>query len=299
MKKLNNCLWLLAVMVLSLGWTASRANDNNLFPHEKGKVIFKVKAAFRASCTNRSVEVSAFKKAIPSNFNFEVAKKFPSHQPPSTTFNLRGEKLVDISLIYEGTFNESIPVSKLIAALKATGTVEYAEPVYKMDLVYNPSDTATGSQYYLTLIQAFDAWDITQGDTNLVVGVTDTGADMDHPDLAAGIKYNYNDPIDGVDNDSDGYIDNFAGWDVGQNDNDPNVDVVHGSFVCGLAGAVTDNVTGIAGTGFKTRFLPVKISNNGVLTAAYDGIVYAATMDVRSSIVRGVDLAVDNLVRIL
>ncbi|HMT29349.1 MAG TPA: S8 family serine peptidase, partial [Bacteroidia bacterium] len=71
-------------------------------------------------------------------------------------------------------------------------------------------------------------------------------------------------------------IDNFSGWDVGQNDNDPGIDVVHGSFVCGLAGAVADNVTGIAGSGFKTRFLPVKISNNGVLTAAYDGIVYAA-----------------------
>lgn len=276
MKKLNNCLWLLAILTLSLVSTSARATDNIVFPHEKGKVIFKVKTAFRASCTNKSVELPAFRNAIPSSANFEVARKFPAHQPPSTTYNSRGEKLVDITLIYEGTFNENVPVSKMIAALKATGAVEYAEPVYQLELVYNPNDTATGSQYYLSLIQAFDAWDITQGDTNLVVGVTDTGADMDHPDLAAGIKYNYNDPIDGVDNDGDGYTDNFAGWDVGQNDNDPNVDVVHGSFVCGLAGAVTDNVTGIAGTGFKTRFLPVKISNNGVLTAAYDGIVYAA-----------------------
>lgn len=245
-------------------------------PHQKGKVIFRMAPEYRASSRVSGIDLAEFQVIFNQIKAASVTKKFPRHEMPSTHFDARGNKMVDLSLIYEVSFDPSIPVSKVIQSLLATRKVIYAEPVYTMELLYNPNDPDTASQYYLSLIKAFDAWDINQGDTNFVVGVTDTGADLDHPDLAAGIKYNYADPINGVDDDGDGFTDNFYGWDVGDNDNDPSVDVVHGSFVCGLAGAATDNGTGIAGTGFKTRFLPVKISSNGVLNAAYDGIVYAA-----------------------
>lgn len=202
------------------------------------------------------------------------------------------------STLYEITYNNSIPIKKTINILMATGIIEYAEPLYKIQLLSNPNDPDTASQYYLGLIKAYDAWDISQGDSNIVVGVTDTGTDLDHPDLAAGIAYNYADPINGIDDDGDGYIDNFMGWGFGQNDNDPSVDVIHGSFVLGLAGAVTNNGIGIAGAGYKTRFLPVKISNNGVLTTAYEGIVYAADHGCQIINCSGVVLEVDSLVRI-
>jgi serine protease len=242
----------------------------------QGKLVVKVKAEFGAVCRTGGVEIASVNDALQRMNAFSITKKFPLHKSPETTYNSRGEKQVDISTIYDVSFDPVIPVEKAVNLLLATGKVEYAEPVYKMQLLYNPNDPDTASQYYLALIRAYDAWDISQGDSNLVVGVTDTGTDLDHPDLAAGIKYNYNDPINGIDDDNDGYIDNFMGWDVGQNDNDPSIDIVHGSFVSGLAGAVTDNGVGMAGPGFKVRYLPVKISNNGQLTAAYEGIVYAA-----------------------
>jgi serine protease len=245
-------------------------------PYQKGKVIFRMAPEYRASSRVTGIDLAEFQLIFNQIKAASVSKKFPRHEMPATHFDAKGNKLVDLSLIYEVSFDPAMPVNKVVQSLLATGKVIYAEPVYTMELLYNPNDPDTASQYYLTLIKAFDAWDVNQGDTNFVVGVTDTGADLDHPDLAAGIKYNYADPINGVDDDGDGFTDNFYGWDVGDNDNDPSVDVVHGSFVCGLAGASTDNGTGIAGTGFKTRFLPVKISSNGVLNAAYDGIVYAA-----------------------
>jgi len=242
----------------------------------QGKLVLKVKPSFGAQCRTSSVDLKVLDEAFRTISAFKTQKKFPNHRPPATERNANGDKLIDISTIYDVEFNSQIPVEKAINILLSTGTLEYAEPVYKMQLVYSPNDPDTASQYYLGLIRAYDAWDISKGDSVFTVGVTDTGTDLDHPDLAAGIQYNYNDPINGVDDDNDGYIDNFMGWDVGQNDNDPSVDVVHGSFVCGLAGAVTDNGVGIAGTGFNVRYLPVKISNNGALTAAYEGIVYAA-----------------------
>ncbi|MBK7388049.1 MAG: S8 family serine peptidase [Bacteroidetes bacterium] len=263
-------------LLFSILVTGLHASSPIPAPYQKGKVIFRMAPEYRTSSRVTGVDLPEFQVIFNQIKAGAVNKKFPKHELPSVQFDARGNKLVDLSLIYEVSFDPAMPVSKVIQSLLATGKVIYAEPVYTMELLYNPNDPDTASQYYLTLIKAFDAWDVNQGDTNFVVGVTDTGADLDHPDLAAGIKYNYADPINGADDDGDGFIDNFYGWDVGDNDNDPSVDVVHGSFVCGLAGAVTDNGTGIAGTGFKTRFLPIKISSNGILNAAYDGIVYAA-----------------------
>jgi serine protease len=275
MRKLSS-LQVSLCLLFSVLVTGLHASTPIPAPYQKGKVIFRMAPEYRASSRVSGIDLAEFQVIFNQIKAASVSKKFPRHEMPATHFDARGNKLVDLSLIYEVSFDPAMPVNKVVQSLLATGKVIYAEPVYTMELLYNPNDPDTASQYYLTLIKAFDAWDINQGDTNFVVGVTDTGADLDHPDLAAGIKYNYADPINGVDDDGDGFTDNFYGWDVGDNDNDPSVDVVHGSFVCGLAGASTDNGTGIAGTGFKTRFLPVKISSNGVLNAAYDGIVYAA-----------------------
>ncbi len=247
--------------------------SSDYFP---GKIIFKVKSQYRTSCKSNGVDFATINETLERIHVSKINKKFPNHQPPLEARNAQGNVLVDLSTIYEAEFDPQFQLGKAIQLLMASGKLEYAEPVYKMQLLFNPNDPDTALQYYLGLIRAYEAWDINQGDSSIVVGVTDTGTDLDHPDLANGIAYNYADPINGIDDDGDGFVDNFMGWDLGQNDNDPSVDVIHGSFVSGLAGAVTNNGVGIAGTGYKSRFLPVKISNNGVLTVAYDGIVYAA-----------------------
>jgi hypothetical protein len=165
--------------------------------------------------------------------------------------------------------------------LLKTGYFDVVEAIPLVKTCFNPNDPSTAQQYHLGLMKMFEGWDIFQGDTNTVIGITDTGFEFTHEDLAGSVKINYNDMPDGIDNDNDGYIDNFRGWDCSMNDNNPSSDpcatCYHGVHVAGIAGAVTNNALGIAGTGFHCKLLPIKIADSfGVLTSAYEGIIYAA-----------------------
>ena len=243
-------------------------------------IIFKIKSQYRNNCKNNEIDIKELKNIFNSLKANNVYKKFPDKLAPLKKYNNQGEKFADLSLIYELKYSSEILLEKAINSLYATGLIEYAEPHYLPKLLYIPDDPYNDSvhQYYLTNIRAYQGWDISKGDTNIVIGIDDTGTDIDHPDLEGNIKYNYEDTIDGLDNDNDGYTDNFRGWDMGENDNNPQVHKCeHGSHVSGIAAASADNGTGISGVGFKCKFLPVKIDDeNGHLTMAYEGIVYAA-----------------------
>ncbi|HMT28214.1 MAG TPA: S8/S53 family peptidase [Bacteroidia bacterium] len=241
-------------------------------------LILKLKSEFRSSAKVNGISNDQLNEVLQSIGATRISKKFPSKSAPEQERNAFGAKLVDLSLIYEVNYSSSAPVEKIMTSLLKTGLVEYAEPKYLPKLCFTPNDPNTGNQYFLGKIQAYAAWDIQQGDTNVVIGITDTGTDTDHPDLVNSIKYNYADPIDGVDNDGDTYVDNFRGWDLGEGDNDPSVNASnHGSHVSGCASSTTNNGTGVAAPGFNCKFLPVKIADaTGALTEAYEGIAYAA-----------------------
>lgn len=243
-------------------------------------IIVKIKSGLRSSCSLTSVANSGFNSATSKLGTIALKKVFPRHQAPLQERNAQGQKLADLSLIYEIKYSSPINIEKAINTILQTGTVEYAEPRYLYHYNYNPNDPSTGTQYFLTKIQAYTAWDISHGDTNIVVGIVDSGTDWDHPDLQANVKLNYNDPINGADDDADGYIDNWRGWDMSENDNNPMVDNSdHGSHVSGCAAAVTDNGVGVASPGFNCRFLPVKCADAQSTTTidhGYEGITYAA-----------------------
>src|SRR6185436_15895708 len=102
----------------------------------------------------------------------------------------------------------------------------------------------------------------------------------------------------GIDDDGDGYIDNWQGWDVVggidvvngaryEPDNDPRPDVPgasHGTFTAGCIVAQGNNAKGIAGIAYGCRLLPIKVSGNDGNSAAggYEGIHYAATHGARA-----------------
>ncbi len=212
-----------------------------------------------------------------------VERLFPGHDPlpVSSNENVTGEK-IDLSLFYRVTYDGDLKPDEAIRKIGSQRILEYLEPEVEVDPLFVPDDEKLSNQYYLNNIHAYEAWDLCTGDSSVVVGIVDSGTDLDHEDLEGHVKINMDEPIDGVDNDNDGFIDNRYGWDLGEMDPDPQVtggtgNEAHGVHMCGIAAASTNNGIGVAGVGFDCRFLPVKVSDaQGAFVRGYEGIVYAA-----------------------
>ena len=157
-----------------------------------------------------------------------------------------------------------------------------------------PDDPFIGQEThnFFDYLNFFRAWGITEGSPDVVIAIIDTGVFYDHPDLKENLWHNpkpgsanaYFPEFDIV-NDTIGWNfwesgDIFRGEDPVQNANPTGNFSTHGTRVAGLAAAVTDNGIGIAGAGFRTRFMPVKVGGTrdypNRLAYANHGILYAA-----------------------
>ncbi len=240
------------------------------------KIVFKLKKDYSTLIYGDNINHSDF-QALMIAINGKVKRKHPNAVQSIHNLKSTGISANPLSMIFEIEYRDPYSVEQVINQLYSFNLVEYAEPLYIPKLLYN--DPHITDQYYLARIDALSAWNQEKGDTNIVIGIVDTGVELTHPDLIKNIKHNYADLIDGMDNDGDGYIDNFTGWDLGEADNNPTPTVGghHGTWVSGCAAAVPDNNDGGVGVGFNTKIMPIKITNSsGYLTAAYDGIIYAA-----------------------
>lgn len=247
-----------------------------------GRLVFKLKAATgQQRNIPENTRTPVLNAALARLNTRNVRPKFPVSAAPDA----RQPGAVNLGLIFQADLPAALPVEEACRALRKTGAVEYAEPLYSYPMLYQPNDplsdsTLASGQYYLKNIRAYRAWDISKGDTSLVIGIVDAGTRLTHEDLKSQLQLNRFDPIDGIDNDQDGYVDNYYGWDFADNDNNPSRDPssVHGILVAGCAAAAPDNNKGITGVGFRCRFMPLKIYPSTATGSfgGYEAIVYAA-----------------------
>lgn len=203
-------------------------------------------------------------------------------------------------------------MDKVIARLQKDPSVEYAGPnhyiricvneVFPNDPIfydgddlfgipqwglYNDGDNNGQGGTYRADIHAPEAWAITTGSPSVVIASIDTGVDYTHEDVASKMWTNPGEiPDNGLDDDGNGKVDDWRGWDFVNNDNDPwdDNDVQHGTFTSAIAAAATDNWTGIAGVSWASPILACKVIRDdglGLESDAADAVVYAVDLGVK------------------
>src|SRR2546425_7079300 len=160
------------------------------------------------------------------------------------------------------------------AALNAQPDVIYAEPNYILHADRTPNDPQYGSQYGWPKISAPQAWDVTTGSSNVVVGLIDQGIDINHSDLQPNIWTNpVPGSISGITGDLHGYsfVDNSGTI--------PPED--HATHVAGTIGAVGNNNRGVVGVNWNVKLMSLRFLDgvgNGSDSNAIRACVYAKQM---------------------
>ncbi|MCE9539904.1 MAG: hypothetical protein K8R85_11900 [Bacteroidetes bacterium] len=108
-------------------------------------VIIKVKPQFRSICLSDKIENELFKSLFNSIQGNSLVKKFPHTKAPERLVNERGERLADLTLIYEFSYAASFSLEKVISKFLALQLFEYAEPHYLPQLCYTPNRSGTES----------------------------------------------------------------------------------------------------------------------------------------------------------
>jgi subtilisin family serine protease len=192
--------------------------------------------------------------------------------------------------------------AQLIAELKSDPDVESAEPNYLRWFTMLPNDTYFTNQWALQntgqFINGTEAASGTAGaDVHFVpalamarfpgtnppvVAVIDSGVDYRHPDLVGNIWINTaENPTNGLDNDGDGYVNDYYGYDFADNRPDPIDSGFHGTHVAGIIAAVGNNNLGIIGVDDQARIMALRASSDGESlpdSAVIEAIEYATMM---------------------
>lgn len=132
-----------------------------------------------------------------------------------------------------------------------------------------------------------DAWSITTGNERILVGVLDSGIDINNVDIRSNIYVNKREiPGNNRDDDRNGYIDDVNGWDFLNDDNsvfDSSTEDSHGTYVASILGAPLDGV-GMVGVCPNVSIVPLKFMSSvdgGDSNDAVEAIKYAKKLGVK------------------
>ncbi len=190
-------------------------------------------------------------------------------------------------------------VKRTINDLQTTGLFEKIAPVHimKASLATNDpyfSSFGSWSQPYddlwgLKRINVPSAWEVTTGTPSTVIAIVDSGIDTTHPDIADNLWTNAGEigtdangkdkKTNGVDDDNDGYVDDWHGWDFVNNDNNPTDGRGHGTHVAGIIAAKGNNGRDVTGVMWQAKIMPLQFldaDGRGDDIGAAAAIKYAA-----------------------
>ncbi|MER3329201.1 MAG: S8 family serine peptidase, partial [Candidatus Kapaibacterium sp.] len=171
--------------------------------------------------------------------------------------------------------------------------VDMAEPYRLQKLqAFTPNDEFIERQEdALALINAYEAWEIYSGDSNIVIGISDNGIDQFHTDLRNNIAINNKEiPNNSIDDDNNGFIDDYNGFNLdgaypGQLWGNTYIEDDHGTLAAGIAGADFNNGVGVAGIGGYSKIFPIRIGAEELdsenTAYGYESMLFAARTGIK------------------
>ena len=155
----------------------------------------------------------------------------------------------------------AMTTEEAVVFFRQSSAVEWANFNYIAHALFTPNDTYYPYQWHYPRISLPQAWDITRGNSNIVVAVCDMGYQFNHPDWVGVLTTSPHDYID--------------------NDNDPSttVDHSHAMHVAGTMFAATNNNLGVAGIAPLCTLMPVRVLNDsgsGTSQQIASGITWGA-----------------------
>ncbi len=241
-----------------------------------GQIIFK---------TSAPIEVKNGKTGLNAFDSFLAQKGIKEIKPV---------KGMHLPQYYLANLND-LPDSEALKQMKFPG-VEFVSPNYLRKMHLTPNDQLYNQLlHYVSEIP--QAWSYVTGSNLIKVGVVDSGVLIDHPDLQPNMFVNPGEiPGNGIDDDNNGYIDDWCGWDFADapemadnalgdymdQDNNVEDENFHGTHVAGIIGARGNNGIGVVGACWQVGIVPLRagfrtISGQGYLQDddAAAAIIYA------------------------
>ncbi len=286
----------IAILIISVqlfSAIAVNSEENEKLNYKTEKVIVKTKKELKISEATGKIStrtgIPSLDKKIEDYKVNKIEPVFKQNNGDADLFEKLG--MGRIYVFYFDTYN-SKTVDKAVKDFSSESDVEFSEPVFigeaagkkELKLSFLPNDEMFSKQWYLNNegqiaptgrgnakigadINMVNAWDIEKGSEDIIVAILDSGIKDDHPDLRSRMWINTEEiPDNGIDDDDNGYIDDYKGWDFAYDDNTPTDGFGHGTNIASVIGCSTNNVIGFAGINQKSKLMNCKnlsSNNNG------------------------------------
>ncbi len=200
------------------------------------------------------------------------------------------EEISEPMRIYHLKYKSNVDLDKVIRECFSISDISVVQKNHRIrHRATIPNDVNFSDQWHLNNtgqsggtadadIDAAEAWDITtggntsHGDTIVVCIIEGGGVDINHVDLVDNMWKNYAEiPGNSIDDDNNGYVDDYDGWNVGLNSGVITTGS-HGTSVAGMIGAVGNNSIGISGVNHTVKMMIIEgqnASNEASVIAAY------------------------------
>jgi hypothetical protein len=291
MKKMVFKIVSVLVVCLSLMMVPNTSNTNDGLGNSlyvKNKVFVKTKYELGVSeATGKISIVTGIPSVDKLNKLYKVRKIERVFELNNGDVETYGK--LDMGKIYVFWFDENIDSYNVVDGYSKDDNIEYSEPVFTgyaagqketSDIMF-PNDTYFSMQWYLYNkgnvspssggvakkgedIDIIKGWDVEQGSEDLIVAILDSGIEDGSLDLKGRLWINKGEiPNNGIDDDGNGYIDDYKGWDFAYEDNTAGDGFGHGTNIATVIGANSNNSFGFAGINSKCRLMNCKNLSDG------------------------------------